>query len=251
VLFYWPAALTGMSAVNLSGQVIHVAIARERTGARVPGVRLHRLAGLGERVQWNLSPPRVRFEDALLMLCEAAPTRSQAPALAADACQRRRTTPARLRAALLGRARMRDRKWMLGVLTDLQAGVRSVLEAAYLRKVERAHGLPPGRRQPMERTADGVVYRDVVYDAFAMVVELDGRLGHELSQDRWDDMDRDLLAAADAVLTLRLGWRHAEDRPCQTAERLGRVFASRGWAGRPIACGPQCLLSVGSHPHAG
>ena len=28
-----------------------------------------------------------------------------------------------------------------------------------------------------------------------LVVELDGRIGHELSSDRWDDMDRDLDAA--------------------------------------------------------
>jgi hypothetical protein len=37
VLFYWPAALTDLSAVHLAGDVIHVAIPRERTGARLPG----------------------------------------------------------------------------------------------------------------------------------------------------------------------------------------------------------------------
>jgi hypothetical protein len=74
------------------------------------------------------------------------------------------------------------------------------------------------------------------------VVELDGRLGHEWTRDRWDDMDRDLLAATEEQLTLRLGRRHVEQTPCRTAARLGRVLALRGWAGSPLPCGPGCAI---------
>jgi hypothetical protein len=36
------------------------------------GVRVHRLARLPERVRWNLSPPRLRPEDAVLDVAAAA-----------------------------------------------------------------------------------------------------------------------------------------------------------------------------------
>ena len=35
-------------------------------------------------------------------------------------------------------------------------------------------------------------YRDVDVPALSAVVELDGRLGHEETVDRWDDLDRDI-----------------------------------------------------------
>ncbi len=202
-------------------------------------------------MQWNLGPPRIRFEEALLQLCERASTRVDALALVSDACQRRRTTPARIAAALRARARMRHRSWLLEVLADAESGVRSVLEAAYLRKVERAHGLPRGSRQRHERTEQGTVYRDVEYDGLALLVELDGRLGHEWADARDDDRDRDLIAAGDDRMTIRLGWRHVDDGACLTAERLARVFTARGWRGTPRACGPGCCLRGGSQPHTG
>lgn len=117
-----------------------------------------------------------------------------------------------------------------------------MLECGYLLRVERAHGLPRADRQRHERTGDGVVYRDIAYRAHDLLVELDGRLGHDLSRDRWDDMDRDLLAATGRMLTLRLGWRHVEETPCRTAARLATVLQHRGWAGRPRACGPGCAV---------
>ena len=88
----------------------------------------------------------------------------------------------------------------------------SVLERGYLRRVERAHGLLGGRRQLRTRTAAGVFYRDVEYPAFGLVVELDGRLGHELARDRWRDMECDLVAATGRRTTVRLSWWQVEER---------------------------------------
>ncbi|MGZ6804216.1 MAG: hypothetical protein ACXVFU_14320 [Nocardioidaceae bacterium] len=110
-------------------------------------------------------------------------------------------------------------------------------------KVERAHGLPRAVRQLVDRTVDGVVYRDVAYEPYRLLVELDGRLGHERSRDRWDDMDRDLLAASDLWLTVRLEWRQVEGTPCVSARRLARVLQSRGWPGRPRPCGEACAVA--------
>lgn len=192
VLFYWPAALAHDSAINRAGEVIHVAIDEPRTGTQVAGVRVRRLVGLAQRVQWNYSPPRVRLEDALLTKAADATSKLDALAVVADACRRRMTTPSRLAAELCRHPNLRHRRWLLAVLQEAADGVQSLLESSYRRQVERAHGLPRPDRQPQERTEDGIVYRDVKYTRYSLVIELDGRIGHELSRDKWDDQDRDL-----------------------------------------------------------
>jgi hypothetical protein len=55
--------------------------------------------------------------------------------------------------------------------------VHSALEHRYLRDVERPHRLPRGVRQAPARNADGgrTEYRDVLYEAYLVAVELDGR----------------------------------------------------------------------------
>jgi hypothetical protein len=178
----------------------------------------------------------------LLGLCAGAPTRSSALTIASDACRRRRTTPERLLRELEARPRLRHRAWLRGVLLETATGVQSALESSYLRKVERAHGLPRGTRQVRSVSARGTVYRDVLYAAHGVAIELDGRVGHELSRERWNDMDRDLEAAVGGLLTLRVGWRQAEDEPCLTAARIGSVLAGRGWTGHARPCGVACQL---------
>jgi len=242
IQFYWPAALAEASAVNRAGAVIHVAIDSTRYVSKLQGVRVHRLAGFEARVQWNLAPPRVRLEDALLSWASEADTRVDALALLSDACRRRITTTGRLAEELAHRPRITHRRWLRDVLQEAADGVQSLLESSYRRRVERAHGLPRADRQHHERTVDGVVYRDARYERFGLLIELDGRIGHELNGEKWDDQDRDLLAATEEMLTLRLGWRHSERTPCRTAGRLALVFRSRGWRGTPRRCGTDCAL---------
>ncbi len=82
--------------------------------------------------------------------------------------------------------------------------------------------------------------RDAVYDECRVVVELDGRIGHEWTRERWSDMDRDLDAGADGMLTLRLGWRQVFETPCETALRVGRMLSRRGGSGAARPCVPGC-----------
>ena len=69
VLFSWPAALCHESALragdgpgrrNVDESLIHVAVDRPRNVVAPEGIRLHRMTGFGDRVLWNLGPPRVR-----------------------------------------------------------------------------------------------------------------------------------------------------------------------------------------------
>ena len=107
------------------------------------------------------------------------------------------------------------------------------MELDYLRDVERAHGLPKGRRQ---RYRGGLRYRtDVGYDQWGVLVELDGRLGHE-GEGRVRDLRRDNDFALRSLTTLRYGWYDTAYRPCLVARQVGAVLTSRGWPGPLLRC---------------
>ena len=156
----------------------------------------------------------------------------------------RLTTAARLRDARAPRKRLRGRRWILEVLADVEAGACSVLEHGYLARVERAHGLPRAARQQIRRTESGTEYRDVEYDEFGLVVELDGRVGHEGWAAGGRDADRDLDDRAAGRETVRLRHQQVFDTPCRTASRIASILRRRGWAGSPRSCGPDCVMAA-------
>ena len=234
VLAVWPAALTAESVVSPGGPVV-VAVDRCRHVTRPDGVRIVYVTNLDEQVRWNLGPPRVRFEAAVLDLAASAPSELAAIGVLADAVQSRQTTAERLLTALDRRRRVRRRAFLAAVLRDVRDGTHSALEHGYLTKVERPHGLPVADRQE-----PGVgLYRDVTYADLDTYVELDGRLFHDNARSRDAELDRDLDAAADGRETLRLGWGQVFDRPCVTARKLAVVLRTRGWVGSFRRC-PDC-----------
>ena len=244
VLFAAPAALCLASALDVEHRPVHVAIDSTRRVRAPDGVAVLRVARLQDRVRWNLSPPRMRVEEAVLDLVERARTESEVVGLLTDAVNDRLTTAARLRTLVHTRKRLRGRRWILEVLADVEAGACSVLEHGYLARVERAHGLPHAARQQVRRTDAGVEYRDVEYDDFGLVVELDGRVGHEGWAAGGRDAGRDLDDRAAGRETVRLRHTQVFDTPCRTASQIGAILNRRGWAGTPRSCGPQCLLAA-------
>ena len=249
LLYAAPAALAGRSALRAHGvhghdtdDCIDVVVAHDRRLDGRPGVQIQRSRHYDRVVQTNLTPPRVRIEHALVRVAVAAPTDDASVGVLADGCQTRRTTAARLADELRASPRLPRRELLLAILEDVAAGALSVMERRFLVHVERAHGLPRGRRQGSERTPSGAVQRDVEYVEQALLLELDGRFGHELSLDRWDDLDRDIVAATTGRLTLRAGWGQVL-QPCRLAALLAQVLTARGWTGTVRACGPNCRIS--------
>jgi hypothetical protein len=157
------------------------------------------------------------------------------------AIQSRRTTARHMLASARRRTRLSRRDWIESVLADIADGVCSVLEHGYLHRVERAHHLRDSRRQVIDRLGAGTVYRDVRY-ACGLVVELDGRLFHDTTEQRDRDFDRDLDAAAGGASTVRLSYGQVFDRPCWTALRIARVLSLHGWSGAASSCGPGCAV---------
>lgn len=247
ILFYAPAALSHESAdpgVRAApGAPIHISIDASRFLQKLDGVVLHRVRGLESRVVWTLQPPRMHPDEVVLTFADEAPTEQAVVSLVCRALQGRRTTATRLAGRLERRSRMRRRKWLRRLLTDLADGTCSVLEHGYLTRVERAHGLPRPDRQTSRRPPGGTEYRDVEYLDRALVIELDGRAFHDSTEERENDYERVIDDTIAAKATVRLTWGQVYRRPCRTAGKLGLLLRQRGWVGVPVPCGPDCELS--------
>jgi hypothetical protein len=253
-LYAAPSALSGASALRAADGPgrrdhsddgpIQVVVSAERDVRSQPDVDVERRESYVSIVQQHLSPPRVRIEHAAIDAAAAAPTDMAAIGLLSDAIRSRRTSAERMLKAAESRKRLRRRHLILGVLADTAAGAASVLEIEYLRRVERAHGLPTAQRQIRDVTAGtgptaSVVYRDAELPEIGLIIKLDGRIGHSTSAERDADFERDLDAALSDRNTIRLGWGQAYVRPCSTAFKLAALFRKRGWQGHMQSC-PSC-----------
>lgn len=250
VLLYWPAALAGETAMRATEGPgsrrpewpIQLAVHRERRLEPPKGLTVLRTDRLDEQVLWNMGPPRLRYEEAAIDVAAAAPTDFRALDSLSRAIQSRRTTAQHMLVSARRRTRLSRRDWIESVLADVAAGACSVLEHGYLHRVERPHGLGDPGRQVVDRLGAGSVYRDVRYPC-GLVVELDGRLFHDTTEQRDRDFDRDLDAAAEGAQTLRLSYGQVFERQCWTAIRVGRVLRLNGWSGHPVACGAACAMA--------
>jgi hypothetical protein len=145
---------------------IHVSVPAGQHPGRhqaIRGVIVHRSRCLTPEWQPPRQLPRTTVQDTVLDLIAAARTADDAYGWISAAIGRRLTTPQSLSNALAARSRMRGRAWLTAALTDAADGVHSPLERRYVHGVERAHGLPPARRQARrthggcDRAAPGAV----------------------------------------------------------------------------------------------
>jgi len=186
-------------------------------------------------------PSRTTVEDTVLDLAGRGDS-DNAIAWLSTACQRRRTTTARLGEALGRRARHRWRGLLADALGDVADGVESVLEYRYVRRVERPHGLPEARRQRVLVLGGRRRRTDNDYEQFGVVVELDGRLGHE-GEGAFRDRTRDNVMTVSGKATLRFGWADVDAQACEVARDVAALLRFRGWRGDLIRCGSGCRVS--------
>ena len=192
-----------------------------------PGARSARSPG---------SPPRTTIEDTVVDLCSQAEAHAL-PGLLTRAVQGN-TTAQRILARVEDRARVSQRQLLRQVLGDVAQGAESPLELRYLNDVERPHGLPRAKRQV--RSRGGKEIRDLRYDDWATIVELDGRV-HIAG--RFRDMERDNAALMGGDVTLRYGWPDVTERPCAVAWEVAALLIRRGWTGVPTRC-HHCALAT-------
>ncbi|SDO50657.1 Transcriptional regulator, AbiEi antitoxin, Type IV TA system [Nakamurella panacisegetis] len=189
-----------------------------------PGVR---------SISTRTEPPCTRIEDTVLDLCTAGP--AAAIEWITAAIQRRLTSPEALQRALQRRRRIPNRRLITGIIADAADGVHSSLEYHYRHAVEKAHSLPRGQRQQSRGARREFV--DVLYADYALVVELDGRLGHV---GRLRDRRRDNVHTKTGSPSLRYGWTEVTQESCEVALEVAEVLIGQGWSGSPGHC-PRCL----------
>lgn len=209
----------------------------------IAGTRIHRSRRHGDRCHPSRSLPQTQVADTVLDLVVQATGEDDVVGWLTRACQRRLTTPARLREAAARRPRMRHRALVNAVLADAAAGVASPLERRYRRDVERAHALPDASRNVAVVLRGRRWYYDVRYGAWRLRVELEGLAYHPVDE-VWRDDVRDNAAVLDGDSVLRYGWRAVVSNPCGTAAEVVSALRARGWRGVPQACGPTCTLAV-------
>lgn len=214
--------------------VITVGVPARRTVTRLSGTRFRRHAGL--EVVRRKGLPVTSAEQTVLDLADVPGVEwREAVATAARWVQKRRTTADTLAEALAGRARHQHRRILSVALGVVAEGAESLMEVSYVRRVEEPHGLPRASLQ----VRDGIVRRDFEYEPWQVVLEVDGRLGHEgehLAKDR----SRDRRAAGTGRVTLRAGWVDVEGAPCELAVDVHAALRARGYRGRIRVCGPRC-----------
>ncbi|UDY23164.1 type IV toxin-antitoxin system AbiEi family antitoxin domain-containing protein [Nocardioides sp. Kera G14] len=242
VLWAEPAALCleSLTGVPAGATTVHVAIDRARSLTPPSGVTVHRVAGLNTMIRVNTSPPRLTLEDDLAIRLAAARDETEMVGMLADTVGRFGTTAAAVRRALERHPRVPRRRLVLALLDDIEGGTESVLEHGFLNRVERPHGLPTPTRQAVRR--DGAERRDLDYEEFGLVVELDGRLNHESWTAGNRDAGRDLADVAEGGTVLRLRWTQVMVQSCETARLLARALWARGWRTVPTSCGPTCAI---------
>jgi hypothetical protein len=197
-------------------------------------------------------PPQTRIEDTVVDLTQTAAHIEDAVSWLARAVGGRLTTAPRLAARLRSRPKLRWRSLLCAALGDVEAGCHSLIELAYLRDVERAHGLPASQRQARRpsttalaggqstTTSEGaphgtIGYDDVRYRRYATRVELDGLAAHP-EHARWRDMRRDNAAVIEGDRVLRYGLGDVESYPCHLAAQVASVLRLGGWRGTLARC---------------
>jgi hypothetical protein len=237
---YTAAELHGLAPQSWAA--IHVTLPESRRITPIPGVVVHTARRADLIAHPTQLPARTRVEDTVLDLTQVAHTAEEACGWVVRGFGRRLTTQHKLADALHGRERVHFRAELTEILSPDFAGVLSLLEYRYVKRVEIPHGLPRGRRQARFRRGDHNEYRDVLYDDYGLVVELDGRIAHP-GDTRWADIRRDNEAAADGKVTLRYGWDDLEVRSCETAQQVYRAMCRSGRSVPGKPCSPSCAVS--------
>ncbi|WP_281612114.1 hypothetical protein, partial [Escherichia coli] len=79
-------------------------------------------------------------------------------------------------------------------------------------------------------------YHDNRYTAYGLIVEVDGRMGHERWEDRVRDGRRDRSVAVDGTITSRVFWPDVTSGACDTARDVAGLLRRGGWVGLARPC---------------
>ena len=140
-----------------------------------------------------------------------------------------------LLAALDAQERHPKRALLRETVSFVGQGALSALEVRYVRYVERPHRLPVATRQG---NPTGHAKIDNLYEAYGVIVEVDGRRYHAgLAATKDALRDNEHLLAG--LVTLRYSWAQISETPCAVAKQVAAALRLGGWTGEFQPC-PRC-----------
>lgn len=225
-----PAYLDGASALIAEGltgfswDAVRVSVPMHARSRTARGLRVVRTRRYDPRAVASSGVPRATPDVAAVRAGLWATSDKQAALLLTMTVQQRLTTAERIGRALLSVHRDKRRAFLHATVLDLLLGVRSISEAEFTAECRR-RGLPEPSRQVVRRGRDGKYYLDVSWEAWGVVVEIDG-IQHSWATNAVADALRHNDVALDNCLVLRLpllGLRVAADDFFTQIERALRA----------------------------
>ena len=207
---------------------VHVTVGRGQPHDQ-EGLIVHRRRGFDAGAPLALvraGGPTVRLERALVESWPLIPPLDRrAPVIAA--VRERRTTPARIRAALEDLPALPGRASLLALLDLLEDGSHSELEIWGHGHVFRHPALPPLRRQLPLVVNGRMVYVDLAVEEVLLAIELDGRRHHDSPEAVERDRRRDVALAMLGWQTLRFSGRRLYEDPAGVLAETLAVIETR------------------------
>jgi very-short-patch-repair endonuclease len=136
-----------------------------------------------------------------------------------------------LRATLDRMTRVRRRRLMYEILSDVEGGAQALSELDFTRQVIRRFRLPEPSRQVGRRDSRGRQrWIDVLFDEWKVAVEIDGAQ-HITPLEQWDDMERDNDLSGDGYQVLRFPAWLVRRNPEIVAGRIHKALRANGHMG--------------------
>ena len=228
------AALDGASALRAAGLrgfdgPIHVSTPKSARPRHPRGVVVHETRRRRASDLAATSLPRVRPSIAAIRAALWAVSDKQASLLLVMSVQQRLATADQLAEALASIRRHRRRRLLKKVIGEIAGGAQSTGEIDFLRLC-REYGLPEPDRQSRRVTADGVVFLDVEWTAYEVVVEIEGVHHQEVDRTLADALRQNELTI-DRSHVLRIPTIGLHTTPNRFLAQVARLLRSQGWRG--------------------
>lgn len=226
------AAVDGVTALQAAGlqgyeqRPLQVSVRKSGCHANPQGVRVYETRRRDADDVVGTGLPRVRPAVAAVRGALWATSNRQAALIMIMSVQQRLVPATELSETFATVRRHHRRHYLRAVLADLADGAQSMGELDFARPC-RAAGLPEPSRQVIRQGSRGRVYLDAYWDAWQVVVEIEG-IHHEWESAQLSDTLRQNDLTLDAAV-LRIPVVALRDNPAPYLRQLGELLRRRGW----------------------
>jgi hypothetical protein len=177
-------------------------------------------------------PRRTRIARSLIDAAAWMPTERGATAILAAGVQQRLVRAQDLSQVVDRMGALRRRRLIRETIGDIAGGSQALSELDFTRRVIRAFRLPEPSRQSARHDSQGRRrWTDVTWDAYKVVVEIDGAQHTDNPLQRWDDMERDIDLGLDGYQTLRFPAWLVRTNPEYVARKILEALRRMGYQG--------------------